>query len=479
MGVLLVRRLNAPLSVLSLFLLLGAAAARQTSAADAKKPNIVFIMADDLGYGELGCYGQQKIRTPNIDRLAREGMRFTQYYAGSTVCAPSRSVLMTGQHMGHTWVRGNGAGAAQALRPEDVTVAEVLKKAGYTTGITGKWGLGDTTPGAELGLPNRQGFDFFYGYFNQSHAHNYYPPHLFRNEERVDLPNEGKFAPNGSGVATTKRVFSADPILDQSLRFLNENKERPFFLYLSWTLPHANNEANRELGNGTEVPDTSAYPDPAWTAQARGHASMVTYLDTQVGKVLAELKRLGLEENTLVLFTSDNGPHKEAGHDPAFFNSSGSVRGLKRALYDGGIRVPMIVRWPGKVKPGTETAHVGYHGDLMATVGEVTGAGTPANLDSVSYLPTITGQGGAQKQHRYLYWEFYEQGSRQAVRMGKWKAVRQPMLTGPVELYDITADPRELKNLAAEQPEVVKAVTQAMAEAHVPNPNWKVPASKQ
>ncbi len=464
------------LSVLSLNCV---AAVRPGGAAPASKPNIVFIMADDLGYGELGCYGQKQIQTPNIDRLAKEGMRFTQYYAGNTVCAPSRSVLMTGQHMGHTWVRGNGAGAAQALRDEDVTVAEVLKKAGYTTGLTGKWGLGDNTPGAEMGLPNRQGFDFFFGYFNQSHAHNYYPPFLFKNEAKVDLPNEGDFRPNGSGTASVKRVYSADPIQDHSLRFIQENKNRPFFLYLSWTLPHANNEANRAIKNGAEVPDLGIYKDRPWTEQNKGHAAMITYLDTQVGKVLTELDKQGLRDNTLVIFTSDNGPHKESGNDPNFFSSSGTVRGTKRDLYDGGIRVPMIVRWPGKVKPGTESDHISYHGDLMATVGEVTGTPVPEKLDSVSYLPTLLGQKERQKQHPYLYWEFYEQGSRQAVRVGKWKAVRQPMLSGPVEIYDVTADAKELKDLSAEYPDVAKRMARLMDEAHVPNPNWKVPQRRR
>jgi arylsulfatase A-like enzyme len=462
--------------ILLLGVVLAVASAGASRAGAPRKPNVVFIMADDLGYGELGCYGQKLIKTPNIDRLASDGMRFTHYYAGSTVCAPSRSVLMTGQHAGHTWVRANAPGAAQALRDEDVTVAELMRKAGYTTGLTGKWGLGDTIPAAERGLPNRQGFDFFYGYHNQAHAHNYYPPFLYRNEQKVNLPNEGDFRPNGSGVATVKKVFSHDLVLDESLKFLEANRAKPFFFYLAWTLPHANNEANRDLKNGTEVPDLGIYKDREWTLQQKGHAAMVTYLDTQVGKVLEALKRLGLEENTLVFFTSDNGPQREDGSNPEFFEASGPVRGIKRDLYDGGIRVPMIVRWPGRIERGSTSDHLSYHGDLMATLGDLLKTEAPTATDSISYLPTLRGQNRAQQQHRYLYWEFYEGGSRQAVRQGKWKAVRQPMLTGPVEIYDILADPKELKNLSAEQPERVKEMERLMAEAHVPSPNFKVPA---
>lgn len=450
--------------------------------AQQRKPNIIFIMADDLGYGELGYYGQQKIKTPNLDKLCSQGMRFTDYYAGSTVCAPSRSVLMTGQHMGHTWVRGNAGQDnphAQSLRPEDITVAEVLKDSGYTTGITGKWGLGDMVERAMEGLPNRQGFDFFFGYFNQRHAHNYYPAFVYRNEERISLPNQGNYDPTGAGVATVKKVYAHDLVLDESLKFLDSaaGGDKPFFLFLSWTLPHANNEANRAIKNGTEVPNLGMYAGKDWTEQNKGHAAMVTYLDTQVGKVLEALKRYGLEENTIVFFTSDNGPHRESGNDPDFFNSDGVVRGIKRDLYDGGIRVPMIVRWPGKVKSASVTDHVAYHGDIMATLAEITGAKPPKNIDSVSFLPTLLGGGDKQKKHEYLYWEFYEGGSKQALRMGKWKAVRMPMITGDIELYDLGSDLEERNNLAAQHPDLVKRVAAIMNEAHVPNPNWKVPGA--
>lgn len=448
-----------------------------------RKPNIILIMADDLGYGELGCYGQQKIKTPNIDQLCSQGMKFTDYYAGSTVCAPSRSVLMTGQHMGHTWVRGNAGQdhpAAQSLRPEDVIIPEVLKEAGYTTGITGKWGLGDMVGGAMEGLPNRQGFDFFFGYFNQRHAHNYYPSFLYRNEERIALPNEGDFDPTGAGVAAVKKVYAHDLILDESLKFLESaaRGDKPFFLYLSWTLPHANNEANRAIKNGTEVPHLGLYGEKDWSEQNKGHAAMITYLDTQVGKVLETLKRHGLEKDTVVFFTSDNGPHREGGNDPVFFNSDGAVRGIKRDLYDGGIRVPMIVRWPRKVKAGSVTGHVAYHGDMMATLAEITGARPPKNIDSISFLPTLLGKGDRQEQHKYLYWEFYEGGSKQAVRMGKWKAVRMPMITGEIELYDLSQDLKEQNNIASKHPGLVKQMGAIMDEAHLPNPNWKVPRGK-
>jgi uncharacterized sulfatase len=449
-------------------------------AAAADRPNIVFIMADDLGYGDLGCYGQQKIQTPNLDQLAAEGMRFTDYYAGSTVCAPSRSVLMTGLHTGHTRVRGNAGRTnplAQSLRPEDGTVAEALKSAGYATGHTGKWGLGDLGT-AEQGLPTRQGFDFFFGYLNQHHAHNYWPTFLVRNEDKTPLPNEVTAVGEegtGAGVASRRVVYSADPILEQTLGFIEAHKDKPFFLYFSPTLPHANNEANKQIKNGAEVPDLGAYKDKPWTEQNKGHAAMIAYLDEQVGRLLAHLKRLKLEEKTVVFFTSDNGPHKESGNDPEFFNASGPFQGIKRSLHDGGIRVPMIVRWPGRIKGGSITGHIAYHGDLMATAAELAGATPPAGLDSVSYVPTLLGKPKTQKQHAYLYWEFYEGGGAQAVRMGQWKAVRTPMVRGPIRLYNIAADPGEAHDLADKHPEVVDKIKAILEEARTPSPDWRVP----
>lgn len=450
--------------------LLGASLA---SAQQPMKPNVIFLMADDLGYGELGCYGQQKIQTPRIDALAKQSLRFTQYYAGATVCAPSRSVLMTGRHTGHTRVRGNGAVEKQTLLPEDVTLAELFKDSGYATGLVGKWGLGDTLPGGEKGLATRQGFDFFFGYYNQHHAHNYYPSFLFKNEQRVSLPNEGNFDDKGAGKVTAKRVYAHDLILDESLNFIRQNQKQPFFLYAAWTLPHANNE-HKEAG----ISDQGIYKDRDWTEPNKMHAAMVTYLDTQVGKLMQTLDELGLSDNTIVFFTSDNGPHTESGNDPKFFESSGFVRGTKRSLYDGGIRVPLLVRWPGKIKPGV-TDHIAYHGDILATTSELVGHKSPSDLDSLSFAPTLLGRASDQKPHEFLYWEFYEGAGARAVRLGQWKGVR-PKWHAPVELYDITTDLKEERNVAASHPEVVKQVERLMIEQHIDDPNWptpKVPAA--
>jgi arylsulfatase A-like enzyme len=431
-------------------------------------PNIIFILADDLGYGDLGSYGQAMIKTPNLDRLAAQGMRFTQFYAGATVCAPSRNVLMTGQHNGHATIRGN---AKVDLRPDEVTVANVLKDAGYATGLIGKWGLGSE---GSTGAPTKKGFDYFFGYVDQTMAHNYYPAFLLRNDERVPLrnvvPNPGPF---GQGVASVKLDYSADLFADEAVKFIRDHRSAPFFLYLATTLPHANNELRPD---GMEVPDRSQYEAETWPGPSKGLASMISRLDTQVGRLLAELKTLGLEDNTLVIFTSDNGPHAEGGNNPDFFRSSGPLRGRKRDLYEGGIRVPFIARWPGRIAPGTSSNHICYFGDFISTVAEITGAKAPAGLDSVSFLPVLTGRPAAQKQHEYLYWEFYEGASVQAARQGQWKAVRSPMLTGKVELYDLTADIGEKSDVAASQPEVVAKLTATMDRAHVPSPLWTIPA---
>ena len=435
-----------------------------------KSPNVVFIMADDLGYGELGCYGQQKIQTPHLDRLAQESLRFTQYYAGATVCAPSRSVLMTGLHTGHTRVRGNSSPDKQTLRDDDVTLAELFKQAGYVTGLTGKWGLGDSLPGGEPGLPTRQGFDVTFGYLNQHHAHNYFPPFLFQNDKRIELPNEGEFDARGAGKVRVRKVYAHDLIAEQSQRFLRENKSKPFFLYCAWTLPHANNE-HKEAG----IPDHGIYKDKDWSEPNKMHAAMVSYLDTQVGQLLATLDELGLRDSTLVCFTSDNGPHRESGNDPNFFNSSGLVRGTKRDLYDGGIRVPLLVRWPGRIAPGVSD-HIAYHGDILATTADLIGFKTPPGLDSVSFAPTLLGRAAEQKPHEFLYWEFYEGGGARAVRWGKWKAVR-PKWHAPIELFDITTDPRELQNVAAEHADLVQQIDRMMQESHRPSADWPEPAS--
>lgn len=445
-----------------------------------KRPNMIFILADDLGYGDLGCYGQKEIQTPRLDQMAREGMRWTQFYAGNTVCAPSRSVLMTGQHMGHTHVRGNAGGddmLRQSLREEDATVAEVLKKADYTNALIGKWGLGELD---QPGFVLDQGFDRFFGYLNQVHAHNYYPEFLWNDRQKMPLRNrvERVEKPYGgfTGGAATKRVdYSHDLFVEESLRFINDHQDDPFFLYLALTIPHANNEGTRMTGNGAEVPDVTAYEDRDWSDQDKGQAAMITRADGDVGRILDHLRELGIAEETLVFFTSDNGPHDEAGHDLETFDPAGPLRGTKRALYEGGIRVPAIAWWPGTVPAGSTTDHIAYFGDWMATAAELAGVEPPPETDSISLVPTLTGHPEQQKEHEFLYWEFYERGSRQAVRMGKWKAIREPMFTGAVELYDLQDDIGEQQDVAEKHPQIVERAKRYMEQAHTPHPNWKTP----
>lgn len=446
-----------------------------------KLPNIIFILADDLGYGELGCYGQQLIKTPELDRMAAEGMRFTQFYAGSTVCAPSRCVLMVGQHTGRCSVRGNAPAnqrVIQSLREEDVTVAQILKSRGYRTALIGKWGLGEED---EPGHPLRKGFDYFFGYLNQGHAHNYYPEFLWRNWGKVMLRNEvvavktnygADFTP---GYAVKKIDYSHDLFTQDALRWVEENRDGPFFLYLAYTIPHANNEATRATGDGTEVPDYGIYADYDWPNQDKGQAAMITRMDRDVGQLLRKLRELGIAERTLVMFSSDNGPHNEAGHNMERFRPSGPLRGMKRDLYEGGIRVPFIAWWPGVVPAGAVSDHVGYFGDVMATVCELIGADLPPERDSISFLPTLLGHAEKQQKHEYLYWEFYERGSAQAVRFGDWKAVRKPMFTGEIELYNLAEDSGETRNVAPEHPEVVERAKQLMDQAHRDDPRWQVP----
>ena len=445
-----------------------------------KQPNIVFIMADDLGYGDLGCYGQRLIKTPCLDQMAAEGMRFTDFYAGCTVCAPARSVLMTGLHTGHAHVRGNASGdlVIQSLREEDVTVAELLKRADYSTALCGKWGLGHDTPGNE-GRPNDQGFDFFYGYLNQVHAHNYYPEFLWRNREKEPLRNVVQSADNRYGGFVggwaTKRVdYSHDLVSNEALDFIERSKDGPFFLYLALTIPHANNERSRALGDGQEVPDYGIYADMSWSDQAKGQAAMITRMDGDVGQLLKRLAELGIDEQTVVMFTSDNGPHNEGGHDPKLFQPAGPLQGMKRDLTEGGIRVPLIVRWPGTTPAGIVSDHIGYFGDLMATAAELADVDCPKGLDSVSFVPTITGHPEKQQQAEYLYWEFYERGGKQAVRAGNWKAIRIPMFTGTTQLFDLSQDIAEQNDLANERPEIVKKLETIMDQAHTPHENWQV-----
>jgi arylsulfatase A-like enzyme len=447
-------------------------AVQTTPAAESvrRPPNILFILADDLGYGDLGCYGQEKIKTPNLDRLAAAGMRFTDCYAGSTVCAPSRCALMTGLHTGHCRVRGNGGGGGPrsnvALRPEDRTVAEVLKSAGYATGLVGKWGLGEE---GSTGVPTKKGFDSFYGYLNQHHAHNYYPPFLLRGEARVSIPENVQRA-DVENVAKKSVVYSPDLLLAEALAFLEQNKAKPFFLEFATIVPHANNEKTRYDNNGNEVPSDAPYTSEPWPQQEKNKAAMITRLDRDIGTVLDKLRSLGLENETIVFFTSDNGPHREGGNDPDFFRSSGPLRGIKRAMYDGGIRVPMIVRWPGRVKAGAVSDVPWAFWDVLPTLAQLAGAKAPDGLDGISMVPTLLGR-GAQPPRPYFYWEFHEGGSKQAVRFGDWKAVRLK-LGGPVELYDLKTDVGERNNLAVTHRDLVAKAEELFTQARTEHPVW-------
>lgn len=437
-----------------------------------EKPNIILILADDLGYGDLGCYGQRRVRTPNLDRMAAEGLRFTQFYAGSTVCAPSRCVLMTGLHTGHCRVRGNADPERASLGPEDLTVATLLKRSGYATALVGKWGLGDDGVG---GLPDECGFDYFYGYLNHIHAHNYYPEFLWRNREKVPLRNEVRLSrrPYGGftgGVATRKADYSHDLFVDEALRWVERNQEGPFFLYLALTIPHANNEAGQ---SGMEVPDLGGYEAESWPPAEKAKAAMITRMDEGVSRLLQRLRELGIDRNTLVLFSSDNGPHREGGVDPEFFDSNGPLRGTKRDLYEGGVRVPIIAWWPGAIRPG-DSDHVGYLGDILATAAELADATPPENLDSVSLVATLAGRTVDQRLHDHLYWEFYERGGTRALRWGNWKAVR-PKWHAPIELYDLESDPGEQRDVAAMQPDVAGIVSAKMDAARTPSDLWPIP----
>lgn len=425
----------------------------------ASQPNIIYILLDDAGYGDLGCYGQSKFETPNIDRLASEGLRFTDHYSGSTVCAPTRCSLMTGLHTGHCFVRGNREikPEGQSPMPADVvTIPRLLHQAGYTTGMFGKWGLG--APGSTSD-PMRH-FDSFYGYNCQREAHNFYPDHLWNGEQRVEL--DGK-------------TYAHDLIVDHALDFVRANKQGPFFCYMSVTIPHA----------AMQVPEDSMtefrkkfsqfedkigkYAGTEVTNPIAGFAGMMTRLDRQVGALLSLLKELGIDENTLVMLSSDNGPHKEGGHDPDFFDSNGPLRGYKRDLYEGGIRAPLIARWPGKIASGTTSGLISAHWDMLPTFCELAGAELPNELDGISIVPTLVGLSSEQQAHDALYWEFTERGRSQAVRVGKWKAVRVNLKknpNAPIELYDLSKDIGEAKNVAADYPEVVARLADVMHREH-------------
>ena len=445
------RRLAAACALLVLLL----TAPGATAAAD-RPPNVILIVADDLGYGHLGCYGQQKIKTPNIDRLAVEGMRFTQFYSGATVCAPSRSVLMTGLHTGHTPVRRNGG--ANPLRDEDVTLAEVLKRAGYATGGFGKWGLGTEDTG---GAPTKQGFDEFFGYLHQVHAHFFYPYWLSDNGKPLMLPeNEGG----------RRGKYSHDVILSRGVDFIRRNKDRPFLCYLPFTLPHV----ELAVPEDSERPYRGKFPEepigdrPGYItsdAPRATFAGMVSRLDDGVGRVAALVRELGLDENTLIVFTSDNGPQGDRWQPLVeFFDGNGPFRGTKTTLYEGGIRVPLIARWPGRIKPGTTSDRVCGNQDLFPTLADVAGATPPGDLDGRSLLPTLTG--GESPAHDHLYWEHYTgKGMIQAVRRGDWKLV-QGAPGGPFELYDLSKDVGETTDVAADHPEVVKTLSDLAARSH-------------
>jgi arylsulfatase A-like enzyme len=428
-----------------------------------RKPNIVFVLADDLGYGDLGCYGQEQIRTPRLDRTASEGMRFTQCYAGSTVCAPSRCALMTGMHTGHCTIRGN-AGAGP-LRPQDQTVAKMLKDGGYATALIGKWGLGETK---STGAPNKKGFDYSYGFLNQTHAHNYYPDFLWRNGEKVAI--EANVQSKTKGVAEKRAEYAPDLFLKEALGFIDQHKDEPFFLYYATTVPHANNERTKAEHNGMEVPDIGPYADRDWPAPEKSKAAMITRLDSDVGKILAKLKDLKIDENTIVFFTSDNGPHKEGGNDPRFFDSSGGLRGIKRDLYEGGIREPMIVRWPKHIPAGAVSDLPCAFWDILPTCTDLAQVTPPYETDGISFLPTLLDKGD-QKTHPYLYWEFHENGTKQAVRFGDWKAVRVKP-SAPIELYDLRADVGEQNNVAGKHPDLVAKAAALFTEAHGEAEKW-------
>ncbi len=441
-----------------------------------RKPNIVFILADDLGYGDLSVYGQTHFQTPNIDRLAAEGMLFTQNYAGSTVCAPSRSTIMTGQHTGHTFIRGNKTVEPEGQYPlaDSIrTLPEMLKEQGYVTGAFGKWGLGG--PGTE-GDPIKQGFDRFYGYNSQSLAHNYYPYHLWDNGQKVMLDaNEGK----------KKGIYAPTLIQEKTLEFIEQNQDTSFFLFVPSVIPHAElvaPEEYMEKYRGKLEPEKAYegydegpnYRLGPYESQEETHAAfaaMVSLLDNQIGEIMAKLKALGLDDHTLVIFSSDNGPHLEGGADPEYFDSNGPLKGFKRDLYEGGIRVPTLARWPGKIAVGSKSDHISAFWDFYPTFAEVAGAPLDKEVDGISMLPTLLGKDG-QQEHEYLYWEFHEKGGRVAVRKGEWKAVRYGVLENPdspLELYNLTQDIGEENNVAGQHPDIVAEMNDIINHARTPS----------
>ena len=429
---------------------------RRARAMTTKRPNFVIIMADDLGYGNLSCYGQQKFGTPAIDTMALEGIRFTDHYAGSSICAPSRASFLTGFHVGHSRIKSNAG--EEPLRYEDVTLAEHLRANGYATGVIGKWGLGGI---GTTGHPNKQGFDYFFGYLGHREAHRHYPASLWRNDQLIELAGNNPESATGTNYAHYLFTQEAES-------FVLRNRNRPFLLFLAYTLPHAElivpeSELAPWRGSFDEIPyagDERAGYAPQRTPRA-AFAAMVTLLDRDVGRILALIRELGIEKDTLIAFTSDNGPAVEGGSDPDFFVSSGGLRGAKGSLYEGGIRVPLIVRWSGHVPAAQESNLPSANWDILPTLIETAGGVSPPGIDGISLLPTLLGKPDAQVKHDYLYWEL---NFNEALRMGRWKALRG-VEAKRIALYDINHDPREERDVADQNPEVVAQAEEYLASA--------------
>ena len=454
---------------------------------DPRPPNIVYILADDLGYGELGCYGQEKIRTPHLDALAGQGMRFTQHYAGAPVCAPSRCVLMTGKHLAHAFIRGN-----KPVRPEgqhpipdaEVTVAELLKARGYKVGCMGKWGLG---PVGSSGDPNRQGIDVFFGYNCQREAHSYFPGHLWHNDQKFFLnnpqvPGHARVeSPPESYAPYYGNEYAPNLILNMALAFIRQHRDQPFFLYLPFVQPHlAMQPPPRRVAAYPAEWDSKPYlGDRGYVPHPRpraGYAAMISELDEQAGMVVKLIDELGLADNTLIIYSSDNGAtHDVGGVDTKFFESVGPLRGRKGSVYEGGLRVPMIARWPGHIAAGSTSDHVSAFQDVLPTLVALAGGTPPADIDGISFLPTLLGR-GEQQQHPYLIWEFFGYGGRHAVRKGKWKAVRNGLRKGntQLELYDLEADLGESRDLAAEHRLLVAELDGILRTDRTPNPVFPI-----
>jgi arylsulfatase A-like enzyme len=462
----------------TLFLLPLAALPVVEAATSAPKPNIVYILVDDAGYGDFGCYGQEILQTPHVDRLASEGMKFTRHYAGAAVCAPSRGVLMTGLHVGHARIRANGPAS---IPDTDLTVARLLKDAGYTTACIGKYGLGMPLRPDD---PQRKGFDYFFGYVDTAHAHNGYPTYLFRNGKKVPLDNRlipGFEKKPGTGVAALdgRKQWAPQLLADDVQSYLEaraKERDQPFFLYYTPILPHANNEATKDspLGHGMETPDYGELASSDWPEVEKGFARAMQFIDQEVGAVMAKLKALGLDENTIVMFSSDNGPHQEGGHDPEFFQSSGGLNGIKRDLTEGGVREPFIVRWLGRIAPGSVSEHVSGFQDFLPTAADLVGGKVTAECDGISFLPTLLGQNDRQKQHPYLFWYGSEKGGKRSVLQWPWKLLHLNTEPGGkplvIQLFNLETDPAELNNLESESPQLVKQLEALMQQA------WRDPS---